>query len=200
MLSHPCNLKVSENLDVTKKLANVVVVENNDVITTKDAASSFSATQLAVVSMFSLSPTKLLLIFENELDTTKALMENSPMWCLFDEVRQWTEGEWYSDRVVWIELFGLHPKCWSLENIRKIGENGAPYCTLMKKAKRVLKVLRMHGYLLGLKLKTRLTSALRLSGSQGAVMYGFRSVVHVFVAQACRRDSMGLLVGGFLMM
>lgn len=30
--------------------------------------------------------------------------------------------ECYSERIVWLECVGLHPKCWSFENFKMIGE------------------------------------------------------------------------------
>ena len=28
----------------------------------------------------------------------------------------------FDDRLVWLEFYGIHPKCWTMENVRKIGE------------------------------------------------------------------------------
>ena len=40
----------------------------------------------------------------------------------FNDLRRWSEGEYFSERWVLIECFGIAPRCWSLENIKKIGE------------------------------------------------------------------------------
>lgn len=37
-------------------------------------------------------------------------------------MRRWSEEEDDSDRVTWIECFGIPPKCWSFENVTLIGE------------------------------------------------------------------------------
>ena len=50
------------------------------------------------------------------------MSEDSSLWNLFDNVRLWSKGEMFDDRLVWIECYGIHPKCWSEENVRKIGE------------------------------------------------------------------------------
>lgn len=72
--------------------------------------------------MSSLSHSKLLLFFDNETELLKALDKTSALWKIFMEVRRWSEEEDYSERVTWIECFGIHPKCWSFENINAIGE------------------------------------------------------------------------------
>lgn len=76
--------------------------------------------------MFIFSPTKLVVLFNSENETVEALKVDSFLWTIFDDVRRWTEGEYYDDRVVWLECFGIHPKCWSLDNIKKIGEQWGP--------------------------------------------------------------------------
>ena len=41
---------------------------------------------------------------------------------MFDDIRLWSEGDRFDDRIVWIECYGIHPICWSEENVRRIGE------------------------------------------------------------------------------
>ena len=38
----------------------------------------------------------------------------------------WSEGDVFDDRLAWIECYGIHPKCWSTDNVRKIGEKWGP--------------------------------------------------------------------------
>lgn len=45
---------------------------------------------------------------------------------MFDDVRLWTEGETYNDRVVLLNCYGLNPRCSTLDNIKKIGEKWGP--------------------------------------------------------------------------
>lgn len=88
--------------------------------------SLVNASNVPVMGMFSLSLTKILLVFESEMDADNAIKEESGLWSVFDDVRRWSEGELFADRLVWIECFGIHPKCWSIETIRKIGEKWGP--------------------------------------------------------------------------
>ena len=48
------------------------------------------------------------------------------LWNIFDNVRLWSEGEMFDDRLVWIKCYSIHPKCWSEENVRKIREKWGP--------------------------------------------------------------------------
>ncbi|CAO2827669.1 unnamed protein product [Amaranthus hypochondriacus] len=60
--------------------------------------------------------------FVSKNDVAVALDEKSIFWKMFDNVRQWSEGERFDERLVWLECFGIHPKCYSLENVKKLGE------------------------------------------------------------------------------
>ena len=80
----------------------------------------------SVQGMYSLSPTKILIVFLCKENVNSAMSTNSPLWKLFDDVRPWSEGEQFDDRLVWIDCFGIHPVCWSLDNIRRIGEVWGP--------------------------------------------------------------------------
>ena len=37
---------------------------------------------------------------------------------MFDDVREWLEGETYDDRLVWIECFGINPKGWTTKTLQ----------------------------------------------------------------------------------
>lgn len=36
----------------------------------------------------------------------------------------------FDDRLVWIDCFGIHPLCWSKENVKKIGEKWGPVLSI----------------------------------------------------------------------
>ena len=55
-----------------------------------------------------------------------AVIMDSLLWNIFDDIRMWSEGEFLDDRLVWIDCIGLHPLCYSTENLRKIGELWGP--------------------------------------------------------------------------
>ena len=62
-----------------------------------------------------------------------AVSSSSELWSVFDDVRLWSEGEYFDDRLVWFECFGIHPSCWTMDNVRKIGENWGPVLTIDNK-------------------------------------------------------------------
>lgn len=163
-------IHVSENLEMVKNLANAVIVENTEVLNTKHFASLIKASDVPVKCIFSLSTTKMLLLFDSDLDVNKALNEECVLWNLFDDVRRWSEGEFFSNRIVWNECFGLHPKCWSLENIRKIGEKWDRFY-MWNKMRIVFVVLRMQNCLCGLRRKIKSMPVLELCSIVELVMY-----------------------------
>lgn len=76
-----------------------------------------------------LLPSKFILLFESESNVVNALDESCELWNIFGDLRRWSEGENFSERCIWIDCFGIPPKCWSLDNIRKIGEKwGSVVC------------------------------------------------------------------------
>lgn len=120
------SIKLDENLETVNKLKLAVVVENAEPLNLPQIIDDISGSNVPITGMNSLSPCKMLLFFNNENDISNALDESSKLWNTFDDLRRWTEGEYFNDRLVWIECFGLHPKGWSLNNVRKIGENWGP--------------------------------------------------------------------------
>ena len=61
--------------------------------------------------MYSLSPTKILLVFDCKNEAMYVVSVDSPLWDVFDDVRMWSEGDMFDDRLVWLEFYGIHPKC-----------------------------------------------------------------------------------------
>lgn len=107
---------------VTDKLGRAVIVEYEEGMDPKQAVSLVVGTNVPFACMSFLSHTKFILFFDTEMEMMNAMDKVSPLWKIFADVHRWSEGECYSDRLVWIECFGLHPKCWSFENIKTIGE------------------------------------------------------------------------------
>ena len=83
--------------------------------------------------MFSISPTKLLIVFACKKDTSNAVIMDSPLWNVFDDVRVWSEGESFDDRLVWVECACIHPICCSKDNLRMIGEKWGPVIRIENK-------------------------------------------------------------------
>ena len=119
-------LTATENLDIVSHLKYSIIAENTDVLNLAQTTAEVHTCSKTVKGMFYLSPTKLLIVFDCPLDVENALSVDSEMWHIFDDLRLWSDGEFVDDRLVWMECFGIHPKCWSVENIRKIGEKWGP--------------------------------------------------------------------------
>lgn len=86
-----------------------------------NVTETFENLNLNVVCLSSLSPYKIIVFLEDEMDVKEALDEKSPLRNMFSAVRKWTDDEFSKERLVWIECFGLHPKCWGHENFSLIG-------------------------------------------------------------------------------
>lgn len=120
------DLKVVENKERALQLRQSIVTETGEVkdpLVLKKAAMECTPTP---VSFSSLTPTKFLISFSSEEEVNTALEDNGDLWGIFDDVRRWTDGESFNERLVWIEYFNIFPKFWSLENIRRIGEQWGP--------------------------------------------------------------------------
>ncbi|CAO2820369.1 unnamed protein product [Amaranthus hypochondriacus] len=116
------SLIVSENSTMTEKLKNALVVYFKEPTNPKQAAEWVIELNVPCVCMSSISPLSLILFFESDIDTKDAMEEVSSLWKFFKNIRRWSENDRYNERLTWIECYGLHPKCWSLENIKRIGE------------------------------------------------------------------------------
>ena len=116
------SLNVEENSKVDSFLKTGVIAENRELPILTQISSRIEHCHANVTGIYSLSPTKLLITFENENDANIAVKDDSPLWNEFDDVRLWSEGESFDDRLVWIECVGIHPLCWSKENLKLIGE------------------------------------------------------------------------------
>ena len=119
-------LKVSENVKAASLLQSAIIVENTDIFVLPHILSRITEAKVNETEIFSLSPTKLLITFGCEIDAKNAVSMDSLLWNMFDDIRMWSEGEFVDDRLVWIDCIGLHPLCYSMENLRKIGELWGP--------------------------------------------------------------------------
>ncbi|CAO2834577.1 unnamed protein product [Amaranthus hypochondriacus] len=104
------------------RLQYAAVVEFEESVHLPEAVSSLIDTNLPFTRMSSLSPFKIVLLFDNEESLWSAIEESSPIRALCSDVRRWSENETYTDRLTWVECVGIHPKCWGFENFMKIGE------------------------------------------------------------------------------
>ncbi|CAO2815994.1 unnamed protein product [Amaranthus hypochondriacus] len=116
------SLNVSENQIMTDRLNLAAVIDINDDMDIKHAASLITDTEVLFACLSSLSLTKIIMLFDDELSLKITMEETSPLRKLFTGVRRWSGNECYRDRLTWIECVGLHPKCWSHESLTMIGE------------------------------------------------------------------------------
>lgn len=110
------------NKKMVDNLNKGVVVKLGDKMTLKEEKQVMADSDVYVTGMSSLNHSLLVLFFENGEDLEKAVTESSPLWTFFDDVRRWSDEEDYTHRLAWLECHGLHPKCWSFENYKAIGE------------------------------------------------------------------------------
>ena len=119
-------LNVQQNIDNVKMLQSAIIAENANIINIENITAALAEGSVQVKGTFSLSPTKILLVFECANDVEYAMRENSALWNIFDDIRIWSEGETFDDRLVWLDCYGIHPKFWSEQNIRSIGQKWGP--------------------------------------------------------------------------
>lgn len=129
------SLKVQQNVDMVKLLENTAIAKCSGPCSIDSLKSKIVQTGVPITGMKSISPNKFLLYFDNLLDLNSAIDESGTLWKIFDDVRKWSEGEMFSDRCVWIECFGIPSKYWSVENVKKIGEQWGPVICLDEETK-----------------------------------------------------------------
>ena len=64
-----------------------IIVENSEVINIAETATKVAAVSNSVKCMYSLSPKKILIVFECKNDATYVVSVDSPLWNVFDDVR-----------------------------------------------------------------------------------------------------------------
>ena len=123
-------LNVNENKKIVKMLDTTIIAEKAAVCDMASLMSKILLSNDPVTGMEIFSPNKLLLLFSSELEVANALDESCVLWNLFVDLCRWSGGEYFSEQCVWIEYFCIPPKCWSLENVKKIGEQWGPVICL----------------------------------------------------------------------
>ena len=134
------SLKVSENVQNAGLLQMAIIAENTEVIQLPHVRAAVAASKVNESGLFSLSPTKILITFSCEIDARNAVNMDSPLWDVFDDIRMWSEGEFFDDRLVWIDCIGLHPLCYSKENLKIIGELWGPIIHIDSKVQGVERI------------------------------------------------------------
>ncbi|CAO2836284.1 unnamed protein product [Amaranthus hypochondriacus] len=113
-------LNVLENPVMVKNLKLAVVIEIEQHSDSKKIEAFVSENEIDAVCLSSLSPNKLVLFLEDELNMERVLEDSSPLRKFVVDVRKWSEDEQYRERLVWIECVGVHPNCSSFENFEKM--------------------------------------------------------------------------------
>ena len=119
-------IQAAENEKTVKMLHQAIIVENSEIINITKAKKEVPALTQHIKGMYYLSPTRIMIVFDCLDDAKNAVAKEIALWTAFDDIRPWSEGELFDDRLVWLECYGLHPKGWSEENIKKIGECWGP--------------------------------------------------------------------------
>lgn len=115
-------LNVCENLHMRNGLKYAAVIEFTPPMDCVKATDLVNTMHLQYFRFCSaISPLKLALFFEDGNGLEIALDESSPLRKAFSNVRKWSDNESCLERAVWLECTGLHPYCWSEENLIKIG-------------------------------------------------------------------------------
>ena len=166
-----CSLNVLVNRTTADLLDRAVIAENTMPLNLFRIQSEVPAMFDSVQGMYSLSPTKILIVFLCKENVNSAMSMNSPLWKLFDDVRPRSEGEQFDDRLVWIDCFGIHPVCWSLDNIRRIGEVWGPVLHIVNRVG-CLDSLTFARMLVRTKAQNKLTIELNSCLIIVAAMYG----------------------------
>ncbi|CAO2820802.1 unnamed protein product [Amaranthus hypochondriacus] len=116
-------LNLCENPTIRNILKLAAVVEFEPPMDCKMAASMLKSFDMPSLVCFSaISSLKMAVMFEDEAGLELAVEESSPLRTAFTNVCRWFDYEYMFERTVWLECVGLHPYCWSEENLMKIGE------------------------------------------------------------------------------
>ncbi|CAO2821105.1 unnamed protein product [Amaranthus hypochondriacus] len=116
------SLKVAQNDTLASRMRLAIMGELKQGESLKKAALLIVESNLNVEWVSSIAHNTLLVFFRREEDRCSALDSSSIIWTVLSKVRNWDDTQCPTDRMVWIECNGLHPKCWSPENYKSIGE------------------------------------------------------------------------------
>ena len=160
-------IKVREDDETAKFLKMGIVGENSEVLNIPHIHSQIQECNVKVTGILYLSPTKLLLVFDCEIDANNAVVCDSPLWNIFDNIRLWCEGDFFDDRVVWIECFGVHPLCCSKTNLKSIGELWGPVIHIENKVQGIENITGAR-LLIRTKAQNKIDSRVRLVYDHGS--------------------------------
>ncbi|CAO2820981.1 unnamed protein product [Amaranthus hypochondriacus] len=86
-------VSVEEDTGMGDDLRRAIVVENSNVLDLAHTTSIIEESHINIKGMFTISPIKMVLLFNSVKDFESALEHDSVLWNLFDDVRSWTEGD-----------------------------------------------------------------------------------------------------------
>ncbi|CAO2824985.1 unnamed protein product [Amaranthus hypochondriacus] len=115
------HLKIQGNSTMTDRMERAAVVEVKKAEDMESTVARLNDMDIPLAGISALTSTKIALFFDDDSDLLGAMENSSPLRSLFPEVRKWSEKENYLVREVWIECRALDPRCWSHENLLKIG-------------------------------------------------------------------------------
>ncbi|CAO2834639.1 unnamed protein product [Amaranthus hypochondriacus] len=121
MTANQVPIKLFENHVIVKRLKHAIVIEDDKLPCGAKISELINNCNLHVTCLSSLSPYKIVLFLEDELNVKEALSEKSTLRTVFQNVRRWTDDECSNERLVWLDCHGIHPKCWSNGNFSLIG-------------------------------------------------------------------------------
>ena len=79
----------------------------------------------------------------------------------------WSEGEFFDDRLVWIDCIGIHPLCSSKENLKIIGELWGPIIHIDSKVQGVERITGT-GILIRTKSQNKINNRIRILYDHGS--------------------------------
>ena len=159
------SLNVDQNEEMASMMNRAVIAENTEVLNLPQIQATIANCDENVTGMFLLSPTKLLVVFACENDAIKAVNSNGSLWNSFDDIRPWSEGESFDDRLVWVDCVGIHPLCWSEQNLKLIGPKWGPVIQIENRVQGVEKITGAR-LLLRTKAQNRIDSRIKLFSEQ----------------------------------
>ena len=111
------------NRNIIKELERSVIGEAMCPLNSEEVKKLIHSKIHSVEKVREIGLFKSLITFHNKQGMLQALEgEDNILGGIFDEVRPWTSEEVCQTRRVWIECFGIPLHAWSLENLKKIGE------------------------------------------------------------------------------
>lgn len=171
------SINVDESLDMATKLKHAIIAECSNGLDLSKVDSFINQSGLPVMGLHTLSTTKILMSFESVEESEMAIKEDSVLWQFFDDIRMWSDGESFDDRLIWLDCFGIHPKVWSLDTIRNIGERWGPVITIDQNHHNISSVTHAR-ILVRTKAQNRVDGRVRLLFEHGSCEIWVKEVGH----------------------